>query len=101
MRPATISVVEDLRKAFGSRVRALREERGLSQEAMAERGSFHWTYVSGVERGRRAPSLDVVGRIAEALDVSPAELFAPLKGRYQAVFRTSHRLSGRNSSKGS
>jgi transcriptional regulator with XRE-family HTH domain len=86
--------VEDLRVAFGSRVRALREERGLSQEALAARGDFHWTYVSDVERGKRAPSLDVIGRIARALEVTPAELFAPLQGRYRAMFRSSHRLGG-------
>lgn len=74
-------------------MRALREERGLSQEALAERGSFHWTYISGVERGRRAPSLDVVGRIAAALGVTPSELFAPLKGTYRATFRAGHPLS--------
>lgn len=91
--------MEDFRKAFGSRVRELREERGYSQEALAERGSFHWTYISEVERGRRAPSLDVVGRIADALGVTPSELFAPLKGRYRAVFRASHRLSARTPAK--
>ncbi|MEZ5318420.1 MAG: helix-turn-helix transcriptional regulator [Vicinamibacterales bacterium] len=83
--------MEDLRKAFGARVRSLREAQGLSQEAMAERGEFHWTYVSDIERGRRGPSLDVIGRIALALGVTPAELFSPLRGRYRASFRSSHR----------
>lgn len=59
---------------------------------MAERGGFHWTYVSEIERGKRGPSLDVVGRIARALDVTPAELFATLKGKYRPSFRASHRL---------
>src|SRR5688572_22189122 len=70
--------VEDLRVAFGRRVRAIRQERELSQETLAERAGLHWTYISGVERGQRAPSLDVLGRIANGLAVTPAELFAPL-----------------------
>ncbi len=89
--------MEDLRVAFGSHVRALREERGLSQEALAARGDFHWTYISEVERGKRAPSLDVIGRLARALGVTPSELFAPLKGRYRAVFRATHRKASKRS----
>jgi transcriptional regulator with XRE-family HTH domain len=79
--------VEDLRRAFGARVRALRDERGLSQEALAEKGKFHWTYVSEIERGKRSPSLDVIGRFARALDVTPSELFAPLQAHYRPAFR--------------
>jgi transcriptional regulator with XRE-family HTH domain len=80
--------VEDLRAAFGKRVRELRKERGLSQEALAERASLHWTYVSGVERGLRSPGLDVIGRLAAALRVSPAELFQPINGRYRSTRHT-------------
>jgi transcriptional regulator with XRE-family HTH domain len=83
--------VDDLRKAFGQRVRTLREARDLTQEALAERGEFHWTYVSEIERGLRGPSLDVIGRLATALDVTPSELFGPLRGQYRRSFRISHR----------
>lgn len=38
---------------FGRRVRARRQQLGLSQEALAERADLHWTYVGQVERGRR------------------------------------------------
>jgi transcriptional regulator with XRE-family HTH domain len=75
--------VEDFRVAFGHRVRELRDRAGLSQEELAERADLHWTYVSDVERGRRGPSLDVIGRVALGLRISPSELFAPLKGRYR------------------
>ena len=85
--------MEDLRKAFGRRVKALREAGKLSQEALAERGEFHWTYISEIERGKRGPSLDVLGRLATALDVSIAELFAPLRATYRPAFRRSHHLS--------
>lgn len=81
--------MDDLRAAFGRRVRELRNERKLSQEALAERARLHWTYVSAVERGLRTPGLDVIGRLAAALKVSPSELFRPLTGKYrQRVRRT-------------
>lgn len=79
--------MEDLRAAFGKRVRELRLESKLSQEALAERAALHWTYVSGVERGLRTPGLDVIGRLAAALRVSPAELFRPLSGRFRTRIR--------------
>jgi transcriptional regulator with XRE-family HTH domain len=78
----TISVVEDLRAAFGRRIRELRQERRFSQEALAERAHLHWTYVSSVERGLRTPGLDVIGRLAAALRVSPSELFRPFTDKY-------------------
>jgi len=85
--------VEDLRLAFGRRIRELRLDRELSQEELAERAGLHWTYVSGVERGQRAPSLDVVGRFANGLGVTLAELFGPLKRQYRPRFRS--RAKGR------
>lgn len=67
--------MRDLRPVFGRRVRALRTDRGLSQEQLAEAAGLHWTYVSGVERGLRNPTLKVIGRIAVALRTNPCELF--------------------------
>ncbi len=60
----------DLRAAFGERVRKLRTAAGLSQEQLAERAGLHWTYISGIERGRRNPGLNNLGRLATALGVS-------------------------------
>lgn len=85
--------MEDLRLAFGRRIRELRRDRELSQEELAERAGLHWTYVSGVERGQRAPSLDVVGRLANGLNLTPAELFGALKRQYRPRFRS--RVKGR------
>ena len=87
--------MEDLRRAFGQQVKALRREQGLSQEQLAERASLHWTYISEVERGLRAPSLDVVGRLAAGLDVTVAQLCAGLDRRFLQRFRSSHRSRGR------
>jgi transcriptional regulator with XRE-family HTH domain len=70
--------VEDLRLAFGDRVRKLRTALKLSQEQLAERADLHWTFVSGVERGKRSPGLNTIARLARALEVTPSELLAGL-----------------------
>ena len=60
---------------FGERVRALREQAGLSQEALAAKAGIHRTYVGGVERGERNLSLKNIVRLAAALGVHPRALF--------------------------
>lgn len=60
---------------FGLRLRALREKAGFSQEELAERAQVHRTYLSGIERGRRNPSLINLLRIARALNLSISALF--------------------------
>ena len=61
---------------FGKRVRTLRERLGLSQEQLAEQAGIHRTYVGGVERGERNIGLKNVFRIAKALEITVADLFA-------------------------
>lgn len=63
------------RRAFGRRVRELRQARSLSQEKLAERSGLHRTYVSSVERGQRNVGIDNVRALARALDVPAASLF--------------------------
>ena len=65
----------DLRRVVGRNVRQMREAAGLSQEELAHRASVHVTYLSGVENGRRNPTVLVVGRLALALDTAAARLF--------------------------
>lgn len=58
----------------GRNVRRLRKARGLTQEAVALEAELDLTYVGGIERGKRNPSLNVLARIAEVLGVDPADL---------------------------
>ena len=60
---------------FGLRIKELRLKASLSQEALAAECSLDRTYISGIERGLRNPSLKNIIRIAKSLNVSPAQLF--------------------------
>ena len=64
-----------IQKRFGERVRALRLAKGLSQEELAFRSRVHRTYLGGIERGERNPSLKNIAAIADALDIAVQELF--------------------------
>jgi transcriptional regulator with XRE-family HTH domain len=64
----------DLRRLIGQNVRAYRTRLGISQEELAFRSELHRTYVSGVERGVRNPTVLIVGRLAKALEVEPGAL---------------------------
>ena len=61
-------------ETLGKNVRQLRLEKGLSQEALADRCGLHRTYLGGIERGERNVSLLNIIRIAKALDVNVVEL---------------------------
>nr|WP_262386684.1 helix-turn-helix transcriptional regulator [Roseobacter litoralis] len=58
-------------------IQRIRREKELSQEDVAHRANIHQTYLSGVETGKRNPSILVVERIAKALNVDVSEIFKP------------------------
>jgi len=64
-----------VKSRFGTRLRQLRNERGYSQEELAERASLHRNYVGGVERGERNVALENIVKLAKALSVKPGDLF--------------------------
>jgi transcriptional regulator with XRE-family HTH domain len=67
------------RNRFGETIRELRLAKSLSQEELAFRASLHRNYLGGIERGERNPCLDNILSIANALNVSPADLFSSFK----------------------
>lgn len=63
-------------QSIGARVRHHRKQNGLSQEELAERTETSRVYISNIERGEAAPSLEVLLSIANALSVSADDLLA-------------------------
>ena len=63
-----------MRRRVGLNLKRFREERGFSQEAFADHCGLHRTYISGIERGVRNPTVMIVERIAKALKVPAGEL---------------------------
>lgn len=59
---------------FGNKLRALRKQTGMSQEELGFRTGLDRTYISGIERGERNPTLKNVNKIAKALKVSLSDL---------------------------
>lgn len=69
----------DVRRRLGLNLKRFREEQGFSQEAFADHCGLHRTYISGIERGVRNPTVVILDRIAKALKVSPGALLEPIK----------------------
>ncbi|MGE5565976.1 MAG: helix-turn-helix domain-containing protein [Parcubacteria group bacterium] len=66
--------MEDWKAIVGANVRRLRLAQGLTQEQLAFEAQIDLTYLGGIERGRRNPSLLVIVRIAEVLGTAPAAI---------------------------
>lgn len=66
--------MEDVSRQFGKAVRKIRLKQGLSQGDVARRLNLHRSYISGIERGVRNPSLKVIQKVAKALGVKIGDL---------------------------
>ena len=66
-----------MRRLVGSNVRAFRARRGWTQEQLAERSGFSQQYISGLEQGRRNPTVVSLYELPQALGVTPIELLQP------------------------
>lgn len=65
----------DIRKKFGSKIKDLRLQAGLSQERLAHEADLDRTYIPGIEKGERNVSLLVIEKLAKAFKVEVKELF--------------------------
>jgi transcriptional regulator with XRE-family HTH domain len=68
--------MQDWRLILGKNVRRLRQQKKLTQEQLAFEAEIDLTYVGGIERGKRNPSLLVMARIANALGVQLTKLLS-------------------------
>jgi transcriptional regulator with XRE-family HTH domain len=64
-----------VKSRFGNTLRQLRDERGYSQEELAERAGLHRYYVDGVERREQNVALENIVKLVKALSVKPGDLF--------------------------
>lgn len=64
----------DMRRLVGENVRRIRQDRGLTQEQFAESSGFSQQYLSGLERGRRNPTVLTLFELATALNATPIDL---------------------------
>ncbi|PSJ57664.1 helix-turn-helix domain-containing protein [Pseudaminobacter soli (ex Li et al. 2025)] len=71
----------NIREILASNLRALRHERGLSQEEVAHRANIHRTYVSSLERCQYSATIDMVDSLARILGVEAAELLKAKTGK--------------------
>lgn len=67
----------DIRSLIGQNFARIRKEKGLTQEQVEERSGFSQQYLSGLERGRRNPTVVSLVEIAQALGVDYIELLKP------------------------
>ncbi len=64
----------DIRRQVGQNVKRIRKERGWSQEELAFESGLHRTYISGIERGARNPTILILARLAKTLRVAVDDL---------------------------
>ena len=64
----------DLREVFATNLRRLRHQRGLSQDDLAYEAEVSRSYLSQLEKGAFYASLKIIGKIADVLEIEPAEL---------------------------
>jgi transcriptional regulator with XRE-family HTH domain len=68
----------DMRKLVGENVKRIRQRKGLTQEQFANISGYSQQYISGLEKGRRNPTVITVFELATALGVSHMELLRPI-----------------------
>ena len=66
--------MDSIEVRVGKKIKALRNKKGFSQEALAFKSRLHRTYISDIERGLRNVSIKNIDKIARALNVNPEDL---------------------------
>ena len=76
---------EEIRVAYGKAVRAIRQDKKISQEELADLCGLHRTYISDIELGKRNVSLENIDKIAHALQMKKSELFVEVE-QYESIY---------------
>ena len=63
-----------IRTIFAQNLKRIRKDKDLSQEALADKAGAERAYIGLIERQKSSPTIDMVAKIAEALEVDPADL---------------------------
>jgi len=69
----------DVRKRFGKRIKELRQSRGLSQEALARLVEQDTNCISGIEKGERDISIEMIQKLSIAFQINISALFVGLE----------------------
>jgi transcriptional regulator with XRE-family HTH domain len=69
----------DIKKEIGIKIRNLRKEKGLSQEALANLSDLDRTYIPSIERGERNISIEVIYKLCNALNIRISDLFKQIE----------------------
>jgi transcriptional regulator with XRE-family HTH domain len=69
-----------IRRVVGQNLKRFREQAGLSQEDLGFESGLHRTYISGVERGIRNPTIEILAKLAVPLGIQPYQLLSDQPG---------------------
>lgn len=67
--------MQEIKRMLGSRIRALRTSKGLTQQELAELCSLNYKYLGGIERGERNPTFENMVKISQGLGIALHSLF--------------------------
>jgi len=67
----------DIKQEFGKRLNKLRKEKKISQETLAELSGLNRPYISAIEQGKRNVSIEVIEKLAQALNIEIKNFFEP------------------------
>ena len=76
-------IMSDIAKTVGDRIRALRNERGWSQEELAHRADIHPSYMGQLERGEKSATIDSLVKVINAFEISFDEFFRFMNTEYR------------------
>lgn len=71
----------NIQSLLGNNVRHIREAKGWSQDKLSDESGLHRTYISGIERGVRNPTIEIIHKISLALRVTVSDLLKDKEGK--------------------